>query len=190
MAEAQHPFMTMEVPYPERGRQYAWEARFDGRKGYGVYYGEYYWNGTTGPARTMKVQRTAGQEASDLTWGHDVFPSEAMALLAAEFKNDLLVTLITQRNQQHIARLIELGYKQGDLIVAKPCDAPFFLEGTCSNCGFDADAHAARKSRLYRCNSCGRGAAEKDDGRQCYAAMGSGGVVCAGTIVPLVGNSA
>jgi hypothetical protein len=145
MPEENHPYLTMTIPDPVRGDQSAWEARYDGRKGYGVAVGTYRWDARR-QGDTVTVYRVVGGKPIDtLVWGHDVFPSETMALLAAEFKNDLLVTLLVQRNQQHVARLIQLGYKGGDLLGTRPCDAPFFLEGICTNCGANTAQHAATK---------------------------------------------
>lgn len=146
IAEAMsHPFTSMAVPDPVRGEQEGWQALFEGRKGYGVIHGEYLWTGQMdGQSRIVDRVASGAVQATGLIWGLDVFPTEEMALLAADFKNDLVIVLVAQRNDQHEARLVELGYHwpQPD------CDAPFFLKGECSNCGRTFEEHAKQEKRV------------------------------------------
>lgn len=140
LANRAHPFFRMAVPPPLRGEQGGWEVRFQGRKGYAVEQGEFLWDGRVNPdfmdAPVVRRVSSGAVQGGDLLWDNDVYPTEEMALIAAEFKNDLVVALIVEQNEKLHARLAAISTQ-----ASPPCTSPFFLEGKCAYCGLPLISH-------------------------------------------------
>jgi hypothetical protein len=143
VAETKHPFLTMVMTDPVHGEQVGWHVEFQGRRGYAVIQGEYLWYGRIGPAQQKLVQRvgSGAVQGGDLIWGHEVFPTEMQALLAAEYKNDLVLTLIAQRNEQHAARLRRLGFQRATVAPygCQECDRDATEDELGTMCGADVE---------------------------------------------------